>query len=200
MCRRFSEKKFDINFNSNSLKNLKFKNGRKSADEKNNIQKKNCKKFSFKKKFRNKSEIFEYRKNDDFLENKLNILLTNECKLNKKLENYKCINNKEIQNKQSEEINKSNIEKNKIEDQRLNYVLKKLGLEKIINVFMNNFLTFNDILFLTRDNLNEFGLLIFQKIRLFSFIEDYKSFSKNFSIDEIKTFFKINKKYNISKD
>ena len=178
MCRRFSEKKFDINFNSNSLKNLKFKNGRKSADEK----------------------IFEYRKNDDFLENKLNILLTNECKLNKKLENYKCINNKEIQNKQSEEFNKSNIEKNKIEDQRLNYVLKKLGLEKIINVFMNNFLTFNDILFLTRDNLNEFGLLIFQKIRLFSFIEDYKSFAKNFSIDEIKTFFKINKKYNISKD
>ena len=200
MCRRFSEKKFDINFNSNSLKNLKFKNGRKSADEKNNIQKKNFKKYSFKKKFRNKSEIFENRKNGNFLENKLNIIDTNECKLNKKLENYKCINNKEIQNKQSEEFNKSNIEKNKIEDQRLNYVLKKLGLEKIINVFMNNFLTFNDILFLTRDNLNEFGLLIFQKIRLFSFIEDYKSFAKNFSIDEIKTFFKINKKYNISKD
>ena len=200
MCRRFSEKKFDINFNSNSLKNLKFKNGRKSADEKNNIQKKNFKKYSFKKKFRNKSEIFENRKNGNFLENKLNIIDTNECKLNKKLENYKCINNKEIQNKQSEEFNKSNIEKNKIEDQRLNYVLKKLGLEKIINVFMNNFLTFNDILFLTRDNLNEFGLLIFQKIRLFSFIEDYKSFAKNFSIDENKTFFKINKKYNISKD
>ena len=74
MCRRFSEKKFDINFNSNSLKNLKFKNGRKSADEKNNIQKKNCKKYSFKKKFRNKSEIFENRKNNDFLENKLNII------------------------------------------------------------------------------------------------------------------------------
>lgn len=200
MCRRFSEKKFDINFNSNSLKNLKFKNGRKSADEKNNIQKKNFKKYSFKKKFRNKSEIFENRKNGNFLENKLNIIDTNKFKLNKKLENYKCINNKEIQNKQSEEFNKSNIEKNKIEDQRLNYVLKKLGLEKIINVFMNNFLTFNDILFLTRDNLNEFGLLIFQKIRLFSFIEDYKSFAKNFSIDEIKTFFKINKKYNISKD
>ena len=181
MCRRFSEKKLDIKFNSYIFKNLKFKNEPNSTDEKNNnIQKENGKKYKFKKKLRNNSEIIENRKISDILENKLN--------------------NIENQNKQSKEFIKSNIEKNKIEDQRLNYVLKKLGLEKIINVFVNNFLTFNDILFLTRDNLNEFGLLIFQKIRLFSFIEDYKSFAKSFSIDEIKSFFKINKKYNISKD
>ena len=202
MCRRFSEKKFDINFNSYILKNLKFKNERNSTDESNNvIQKKNGKKYTFKKKLRNNSEIIENRKIDNILENELNIIDTNKCKLNKKeLENYKCISNKESKKKQSKELNISNKEKNKIEDKRLNYVLKKLGLEKIINVFVNNFMTFNDILLLTRDNLNEYGLLIFQKIRLFSFIEDYKSFAKNFSIDEIKAFFKINKKYNISKD
>ena len=201
-CRRFSEKKFDINFNSYILKNLKFKNDRNSTDENNNnIQKKNDKKYTFKKKLRNNSEIIENRKIDDILENKLNIIETNKYTLNKrKLENYKCISNKENKKKQSKEFNISNIEKNKTEDLRLNYVLKKLGLEKIINVFVNNFMTFNDILLLTRDNLNEYGLLIFQKIRLFSFIEDYKSFAKNFSIDEIKAFFKINKKYNISKD
>ena len=202
MCRRFSEKKLDIKFNSYIFKNLKFKNEPNSTDEKNNnIQKENGKKYKFKKKLRNNSEIIENRKISDILENKLNLIDTNKYKLNRiKLENYKYINNIENQNKQSKEFIKSNIEKNKIEDQRLNYVLKKLGLEKIINVFVNNFLTFNDILFLTRDNLNEFGLLIFQKIRLFSFIEDYKSFAKSFSIDEIKSFFKINKKYNISKD
>ena len=181
---------------------MKFKKGRNSSDEKvNNIQKKNSKKFSFKKKLRNNSAIIDNRKNDVFFENKLNIIDTNKYKLKKnKLENYKCIDHKEIQKKQSKEFIKSNIEKNKIEDQRLNYVLKKLGLEKIINVFMKNFITFNDILFLTRDNLSEFGLLIFQKIRLFSFIEDYKSFAKNFFLYEIKNFFKINKQYNISKD
>jgi hypothetical protein len=181
---------------------LKFENERNSTDEKNNnIQKKNCKKYTFKKKLRNNSEIIENRKIDNILENKLNITDTNKYNLNKKkLVNYKYINNKENQNKQSKEFNKSKIKKNKFIDQRINYVLKKLGLEKINNIFVNNFITFNDILYLTRDNLNEFGLLIFQKIRLFSFIEDYKSFAKNFSIDEIKAFFKINKKYNISKD
>ena len=202
MCRRFSEKKFDINFNSYIQKNLIFKNDRNSTNENNNnIQKKNGKKYLFKKKLRNNSEIIENRKIDDILENEFNLIDTNKYKLNKKkLENYKCISNKENKKKQSKEFNISNIEKNKTEDQRLNYVLKKLGLEKIINVFVNNFMTFNDVLLLTRDNLNEYGLLIFQKIRLFSFIEDYKSFAKNFSIDEIKAFFKINKKYNISKD
>ena len=195
--RRFSEKEFDINFNSYNLKNLKFKNGKNTNEKNNVIQKKNIKKFAFKKKLRNNSEISENRKNDNILKNRLNIIdkLNNE-----KIGILKISSNKESPNKKLNEFNMSNIGKNKIEDQRLIYVLKKLRLEKIINIFANNFMTFNDILFLTRDNLNEFGLLLFQKIRLFSFIEDYKSFAKNFSLEEIKTFFRTNKKYNISKD
>ena len=84
------------------------------------------------------------------------------------------------------------------QDIRLNFVMEKLGLESLISVFENYHMSFNDVLFLTKDDLNELGFKIFQKNRLISFIEDYTSKAKNYTLDEIKEFFEENNIYNIT--
>ena len=124
---------------------------------------------------------------DEYLENKN----TEQIIINKKDENY-----------QKEPViieQNNNIEKNNgYEDIRLNYVMSKLGLEAIIPIFEQYHMSFNDILFLTKDDLNELGLKIYQKNRLISFIEEYSSKAKNYTLEEIQTFFEENKIYNIS--
>ena len=87
---------------------------------------------------------------------------------------------------------------NKSEDIRLNFVMQKLGLESLIHIFENYHMSFNDVLFLTRDDLNELGLKIFQKNRLISFIEEYTSKAKNYTLEEIQAFFEENSIYNLS--
>ena len=74
----------------------------------------------------------------------------------------------------------------------------KLGLESLIPIFEQYHMSFNDILFLTKDDLDELGLKIFQKNRLISFIQEYSSKAKNFTREEIQAFFEENRIYNIS--
>ena len=92
----------------------------------------------------------------------------------------------------------NNININESEDPRLKYVMNKLGLESLIPTFESYHMSFNDVLFLTKDDLNELGLKIFQKNRLLSFIEEYTSKAKNYTLEEIKSFFEENSIYNIS--
>ena len=94
------------------------------------------------------------------------------------------------------ENNTNNV--NKSEDIRLNFVMKKLGLESLIYVFENYHMSFNDVLFLTKEDLNELGFKIFQKNRLISFIEEYTSKAKNYTLEEIQAFFEENSIYNLS--
>ena len=102
----------------------------------------------------------------------------------------------EMQNNNENNINDKNI--NESEDIRLNYVMEKLGLESLIGVFESYHMSFNDVLFLTKDDLNELGFKIYQKNRLISFIEEYTSKAKNFTLDEIKEFFEENNIYNLT--
>ena len=102
--------------------------------------------------------------------------------------------NRVIIGEKDDDLNK-NIQ---YEDIRLKYVMEKLGLDSLIPIFEQYHMSFNDILFLTKDDLNELGLKIFQKNRLISFIEEYSSQSKNYTLEEIQTFFDKNKIYNIS--
>ena len=102
-----------------------------------------------------------------------------------------------IQNSKNE-INNGNNNVNEGEDVRLNYVMQKLGLESLIEVFENYHMSFNDVLFLSKDDLNELGFKIFQKNRLLSFIEEYTSKAKNYTLEEIQNFFEENNIYNIS--
>ena len=106
--------------------------------------------------------------------------------------------NNDYQNRSSNNENITNNNINDIEDYRLYFVLKKLGLESLINVFESYHMSFNDVLFLSKDDLNELGFKIFQKNRLLSFIEEYTSKAKNYTLEEIKSFFEENNIFNIS--
>ena len=95
----------------------------------------------------------------------------------------------------------NNINENyEYQDFRLNYVMTKLGLESLIPVFEQYHMSFNDILFLSKEDLEEIGLKIFQKNRLISFIEEYSAQAKNYSLEEIETFFEENKIFNITNE
>ena len=106
-----------------------------------------------------------------------------------------------IQNSKNELNNdnyNNNNNVNESEDIRLNYVMQRLGLESLIEVFENYHMSFNDVLFLSKDDLNELGFKIFQKNRLLSFIEEYTSKAKNYTLEEIQAFFEENSIYNLS--
>ena len=123
-----------------------------------------------------------------------------ELKINKN-ENNEKENNQGINDYQKESINNENDFNNNLnesEDIRLNFVMQKLGLESLIHIFKTYHMSFNDLLFLTKDDLNELGLKIFQKNRLLSFIEEYSSKAKNYSLEEIQAFFEENNIFNIS--
>lgn len=81
-------------------------------------------------------------------------------------------------------------------DPRLALAMIKLGLENLIHIFTNNKLTFNDLLFLTKEDLNELHFHLYQKNRILAFINDYKKIAKNYTIEEIDSFFMYNSKYN----
>ena len=119
--------------------------------------------------------------------------------LNKYEENSNIPEEEEIDNNENNNENNNNANNiNVSEDIRLNYVMEKLGLESLIGVFESYHMSFNDVLFLTKDDLNELGFKIYQKNRLISFIEEYTSKAKNFTLDEIKEFFEENNIYNLT--
>lgn len=74
-------------------------------------------------------------------------------------------------------------------DPRLEYVLKILDLENLIHLFNSNKLTFNDILFLSKDDLIEMNICLVPRNRILKFSEVYKHHGKDYSLEEIYDFF-----------
>ncbi len=110
--------------------------------------------------------------------------------------NNKGKNNNENLEQNEEKLNEEDEkEEKKREDNRLNYVLNKLGLDSLSHIFEGNHMSFNDILFLSKEDLNELNFKIFQKNRLLSFIEEYSQIAKTYSLSEIKSFFGENHKF-----
>ena len=113
---------------------------------------------------------FTFKQNDNNLElnNNMDINLESNNSNNNQendLENNnteKIIINKNNENYEQEPIineDNNNITENiGYEDIRLNYVMTKLGLEDLLPIFEQYHMSFNDILFLTKDDLNELGL------------------------------------------
>ena len=196
-------------FNSKRKKRIHNTKKQTNKNEKPNIQIEKEEENDLMKKYVNNQ--FTFKHNDDLNEN-ININQDDNLEPNNdnnyqenNLENLILQNNSEKENNNYEEqniiVNDENDDINKnieYEDIRLNYVMMKLGLESLIPIFEQNHMSFNDILFLTKEDLNELGLKIFQKNRLISFIEEYSSQASNYSLDEIQNFFENNKIYNIS--
>ena len=211
-----------IDFGLRSYKNYNKKNNnimRKNIDSKKQYDDKNKDdKIEFRINKGNDNDLMKKYVNNQFTfkQNDNNLELNNNMDIN--LESNNSNNNQEndLENNNTEKIiinkNNENYEQEPIinednnnitenigyEDIRLNYVMTKLGLEDLLPIFEQYHMSFNDILFLTKDDLNELGLKIFQKNRLISFVEEYSAKSKNYTLEEIETFFEENKIYNIT--
>ena len=75
-------------------------------------------------------------------------------------------------------------------EEKLNYILKKLELENLINVFADNCIKFRDLFQLTKIDLLEMNMPIGPRNRIYNFINEYKNYARKYDLNELKQFFK----------
>ena len=102
-------------------------------------------------------------------------------------------NNNNIQN-QEQLVTENNDEEDE-EDDRLTYTLITLDLGNLIHIFDDNHISFVDLLLLTKEDLLELQLEIYQRNRILNFSKLFSKFAKNYSINEISDFFTFNKQF-----
>ena len=78
-------------------------------------------------------------------------------------------------------------------DPRLQLVFKYLSIENILPLFINNSINFNDLLLITRKDLIDLGLSMIDRNRILYFSQQFLKYTKNYSINEINSFFQKNK-------
>ena len=110
---------------------------------------------------------------------------------NKKISNE----NKKISNENNNENENNENFNNENDDDRLIYVLITLGIENLIKFFEEKKITFIDFLLLSKEDLKELELNLFQRNRILNFIKFYCKNAKNYSISEIYNFFLENKQF-----
>ena len=100
-------------------------------------------------------------------------------------------NQEEINNEQIEEAESDGED----DDDRLTYTLITLDLGNLIHIFEDNNISFVDMLLLTKEDLIELQLEIFQRNRIINFSKLFTKYAKNYSIQEISDFFTFNKQF-----
>ena len=101
-------------------------------------------------------------------------------------QNYRNNDNQEIENNNEEEED---------EDDRLTYTLITLNLGDLIHIFEENNISFIDMLLLTKEDLKELQLSLYQRNRIYNFSLLFSKYAKNYSISEISDFFSFNKQF-----
>ena len=102
------------------------------------------------------------------------------------------ITNQEVNdNDQIEEVENEGED----DDDRLTYTLITLDLGNLIHIFEDNNISFVDMLLLTKEDLIELQLEIFQRNRILNFSRLFTKYAKNYSIQEISDFFTFNKQF-----
>ena len=89
-------------------------------------------------------------------------------------------------------INKMNV------DPRLELTLKYLDISSTLDIFVNNCISFNDLLLLSKKDLIELGFSLVERNRIFNFSQEYKNFGVKYNISEINDFFNKYENLNIS--
>ena len=98
------------------------------------------------------------------------------------------INQDGIDNEQPEEAEEE-------DDDRLTYTLITLDLGNLIHIFEDNNISFVDMLLLSKEDLIELQLEIYQRNRILNFSKLFTKYAKNYSIREISDFFTFNKQF-----
>jgi hypothetical protein len=73
-------------------------------------------------------------------------------------------------------------------DEKVVYILKHLDLDNLKNIFHSNFINFNDLFLLTKQDFIEMNIPIGQRNRFLRFLEKYQKFAKNYDFKEVKVF------------
>ena len=81
------------------------------------------------------------------------------------------------------------------DDDRLTYTLITLDLGDLIHIFEENNISFVDMLLLSKDDLKELQLKLYQRNRILNFSALFNRYAKNYSISEISDFFSFNQKF-----
>ena len=142
------------------------------------------------KKSYNNYIIFSPTKDDCFgFSNINNKKQNNSMNIDNGLTNNNIKDNKQINNNLNE---MQNINRN-IFDPRLELVFKYLSIENNLPFFINNNINFNDLLILTRKDLIDLGLSMIDRNRILYFSQQFIKYAKNYSLNEINSFFQENK-------
>jgi len=104
-------------------------------------------------------------------------------------------NNEFNQNQEAAENEQLEEVEGEGEDDRLTYTLITLDLGNLIHIFEDNSISFVDMLLLTKEDLIELQLEIFQRNRILNFSKLFTKYAKNYSIQEISDFFTFNKQF-----
>ena len=93
--------------------------------------------------------------------------------------------------------NSNNGEKNicTSKDSKLLFVLKKLDLLHLIHTFEINYISFNDLFLLSKEDLLEMKIPIGSRNKLMFFIQEYKKIMKNCDFEELSYFFNLYNNY-----
>ena len=132
---------------------------------------------------------------------KLNETKKNDLNINNKFDfskNYVNINQNNDQNTNKKNISNNNNDNDIMKiDPRLELTLKYLDITSTLELFINNNISFNDLLLLSKKDLIELGFSLVQRNRIFNFAQEYKSYGVKFNISEIIEFFNKHDNLNI---
>ena len=160
--------------NNNDIKNIwNEKNTDYGEDE--------CRKNPSEKKYYTalKKNFNTYHSKDNKKHKRNNTNLTNN--------NFKiCLDN--IDNTNSSENKNKFIKEKEKYDEKVIYILKHLDLDNLKNKFHSNFINFNDLFLLTKQDFIEMNIPIGQRNRFLRFLEKYQKFAKNYDFKEVKLF------------
>ena len=206
------------NNENENLTNLRMNKSSKNfflshKSNKEDLMKENNNENNFPKFYSNNKHYTEYFVKNDLFNNKNNIKDEGEGNeeipepepyvINKyitKNKSYNYFNKPKINNNNFESkseiikqtnINKKNINSklNKINiDVKLNFTLSNLELNELKNVFEENYIYFEDLFLLTKEDFVEMKIPIGPRNRLLNFIKKYKYYAKTFDLNELSLF------------
>ena len=123
---------------------------------------------------------------------------------NNKIEDRVVEQNEELEEPQEDQLQQNFINENLFDEQntndsedddRLTYTLITLDLGDLIHIFEENNISFIDMLLLSKDDLKELQLKLYQRNRILNFSALFNQYAKNYSISEISDFFSFNQKF-----